>query len=107
MKYLMAAVLLLAVAGAWNALLRAGGRETGAFVVLPLAGHMEDIEWRVRELARESRKMRGKGILLADFGADGEALEIARRLAEDFPAVELVEGRRLAEKLSAGTTGKR
>ena len=85
-------VLLWAVWSVAGLFLRSDGKGEGVFIVLPVAGHTEDIEIRVRSLICGSRSLRGAAILLADFGADGETAEICRRLCEEFEKVEWIDG---------------
>ena len=68
-------------------------------IVLPVSGHEEDIELRVRSLVSRTRRLRGAAIILADFGADSETAEIARRLCREFGTVECLSPEELAERL--------
>ncbi len=81
--------------------MRPGERGEGAFLVLPVSGHVEDIELRVRMLVNAGRKLRGASIVLADFGADRETEEICRRLCREFGTVKLLDGNRLAERIKS------
>lgn len=100
-------LLALAVIGLLSVILPIAGTilipvktEKNAFVVLPVSGHVEDIELRVRELVRESRGLRGTSVIIADFGADGETTEICRRLCLEFGNVEMVKGSGLYERFN-------
>lgn len=73
---------------------------TREYIVLPVSGHVEDIEFRIRGAAVRRRRMgRHLRIYLANFGADAETAEIAKRMCEEFEGIEWVEGCELAGKL--------
>ncbi|MBQ1397066.1 MAG: hypothetical protein IIY89_01075 [Clostridia bacterium] len=103
MRYILITLGWLALM--WAALsvarivLRPGGRGRGAFVVLPVAGHVEDVELRVRRLVRGVRSLRGAVILLTDFGADAETADICRRLCREFGNVEMIDGREMVKRV--------
>lgn len=61
-------------------------------LVVPLAGHVEDVELLVRETVAAVRRtgLRGAVIYVADFGADEETAAIAQRLCEEFGVTEWV-----------------
>lgn len=64
------------------------GRRCGAVVVLPLRGHMEDAEYRIRGTAAWAR---GAAVYVVNCGADEETAEIAARLCEEIPSVYWVD----------------
>ena len=84
MKYILFALALAAVGLAFAMaaviLARPCGPGCGAFVVLPVSGHMDDIELRIRKLVRESRGLPGAAIVIADLGADSETADICRMI---------------------------
>ena len=92
-------LLVSAVVTIAKAVLPSGKTQDSAFVVLPVSGHVEDIELRVRELVRGSRGLRGAAIILADFGADGETAEICRRLCREFDTVRWIAGTALEKTI--------
>ena len=74
------------------------GEQNRCCIVLPVSGHVEDIELQVRAAVSRRRKLRNAAIFLADFGADSETAEIGRRLCREFAMVEwmspdLLDGR--------------
>ena len=72
----------------------------GECIVLPVSGHIDDIEFCIRgAVARRQRVSRHAKIFLADFGADAETAEIARRMCGEFEGIEWVECDKLAECL--------
>lgn len=77
------------------------GGEAGECIVLPVKGHMEDIEFRIRgAMVRRRRSSRHLSkIYLADLGADAETAEIARRMCGEFDVLEWVDGAELIKKL--------
>ena len=94
------AVILAAVVAAGMIIFPACGGENEC-VVLPVCGHVEDIELRVRAAASHRRRLRlGKSaIFIVNFGADGETAEIARKLCRELEMVNLVAPDELAERL--------
>lgn len=73
----------------------------GECIVLPVKGHMEDIEYRIRGaiVRRRRASRRLSKIYLADFGADDETAEIAKRMCGEFDILEWVDGSELTKKL--------
>lgn len=73
----------------------------GECIVLPVKGHMEDIEFRIRGaiVRRRRASRRLPKIYLADFGADAETAEIAKRMCGEFDVLEWVDGTELGKKL--------
>ncbi len=66
------------------------GSDERMYIVLPVKGHREDIEFVIRGTAASRR--RGTVILVADFGADRETAAIARRLCCEYDRMEWVRG---------------
>ena len=77
------------------------GGGAGECIVLPVKGHMEDIEFRIRGamVRRRRASRRLSKIYLADFGADDETAEIARRICGEFDVLEWVDGTELTKRL--------
>lgn len=73
----------------------------GECIVLPVKGHVEDIEFRIRGaiVRRRRASRRLPRIYLADFGADAETAEIAKRMCDEFDVLEWVDGAELSRKL--------
>lgn len=79
----------------------------GEYIVLPVSGHIEDIEFRIRgATARRRRVSRHVRIYLANFGADAETTEIAKRMCREFEGLEWVEGTELTGKIKADISVK-
>ena len=101
MKYIVCLLALAAIVWAVYPVARLflnpkDGRE-GLLVVLPLKGHVEDVELRVRGAVRLAGRVHAT-VLLADFRADGETREICTRLCREFDSVELIDGNAIAER---------
>ncbi len=77
------------------------GNGMGEYIVLPVKGHMEDIEFRIRGaiVRRRRASRRLPQIYLADFGADSETAEIAKRLCDEFDVLKWVDGMELTKSL--------
>lgn len=71
------------------------------YLILPVKGHMEDIEFRIRGAMARRRKAGNhiSKIYLADFGADDETVEIARRMCGEFEVLEWVDSFELTENI--------
>ncbi len=82
--------------GMWSGL---SDRPEKGCVVLPVSGHVEDIELRVRAAVFHRRRT-GTEIYIADFGADAETAEIAHRLCLELDAVEWMTAAELFVKLN-------
>lgn len=81
--------------------------DTEEYIVLPVSGHMEDIEFRIRGTAvRRRRVSRHARIYLVNFGADAETAEIAKRMCREFEGLEWVEGTELTEKIMGNISAK-
>lgn len=61
------------------------------YIILPVKGHMEDIEFRIRGALARRRRAHISKIYLADFGADDETAEIARKMCGEFEVLEWVD----------------
>lgn len=75
----------------------------GECIVLPVAGHREDVEFRIREAVARVRRsgLRGAVIYVTDFGADSETAEIAARMCREFGMTEWVSRDELTQKIHA------
>lgn len=75
----------------------------GVCIVLPVAGHMEDVEFRIREAVSRARQLglRGAVIYVTDFGADSETAEIAERMCDEFSVTEWVSSEELADRIGS------
>ena len=93
-------IAVLAAFPALKAILCPSGRGEGTFIVLPVAGHVEDIELRVRRAVCAAGRLRGAVITVADFGADSETAEIIRRLCREYDALEVIDGNDLVGRLT-------
>ena len=88
-----AGVMVPAAAAVWWLLFRRPvardiGRRCGAVVLLPLKGHVEDAEYRIRAAVAWAR---GAEVYVADCGADRETAEIAARLCGEYPSAHWLE----------------
>lgn len=66
------------------------GSEERNYIVIPVKGHREDIEFVIRGTA--ASRQRDTVILVADFGADRETAAIARRLCEEYDRMKWIRG---------------
>ena len=112
MKYILFALALAAVGLAFAMaaviLARPCGPGCGAFVVLPVSGHMDDIELRIRKLVRESRGLPGAAIVIADLGVDSETADICRMICREFEHVSMIKGEEMTLLLGkSDDTGKK
>lgn len=72
------------------------------YIILPVKGHMEDIEFRIRGAMARRRKVGNhiSKIYLTDFGADAETAEIAKRMCSEFEILEWVDSFELTKDIS-------
>jgi hypothetical protein len=105
---LVAALALVGIGSIISAIYRGfytlgrGAKGSGPeYIILPVAGHTEDIEFRIRGAMARSRMSgrRTSKIYLADFGADGETAAIAEKMCSEFEILEWADGSELAEKI--------
>lgn len=100
-------LIVAAIALLWGvmmgiATLFGGGKDGGGkCIVLPVAGHREDIEFRIREAVSQVQRsgLRGAVIYVTDFGADSETAEIAARMCREFGMTEWVGCEELTERI--------
>ena len=80
----------------------------GECIVLPVSGHMEDVELRIREAVSQARRLglRGAVVYVADFGADSETAEIAERMCGEFGVTQWVNRRELADRIEENLKDK-
>lgn len=71
------------------------------YVVLPVKGHMEDIEFHIRGTVARMRKSGSctSKIYLVDFGTDDETAEIAKKMCSEFEILEWVDSFELAKNI--------
>ena len=104
MAYFLLLIVLASGGAAWavwsvmKLFLGGGGEKQSCYVVLPVAGHVEDIELRVRQAVRNARRAHA-ALLIADFGADAETADLCRRLCRAFPTAELLDGSELEKRV--------
>lgn len=110
--YAAAAVWGMIIAG-WSLLAALfGGRGRAVeCIVLPIDGHVEDVEWRIRNAVchRRSLRQRGMVIYVVDYGVDGETAAIAQKLCGELEMVEWIPADELTTRvgrLSEGMTVK-
>lgn len=90
-------VLLLALYGCMELIRRAAMRimrpsvPHPGLLVLPLGGHCDDVEYRIRSVVAQTRwtEEAPGGILLLDTGMDEETRALAERICLEYPAVRL------------------
>lgn len=70
-------------------------------ILIPVFGHVEDIEFRIRGAVVRRRKSwrRAPNIIIADLGADKETAEIAKKLCCEYDGIEWVEYGALTDEL--------
>lgn len=103
-------LIVAAIALLWGvmmgiAVLFGGEKDSGgACIVLPIVGHKEDVEFRIREAVSQVRRsgLRGAVIYVADFGTDSETAEIAARMCREFSMTEWVSREELTERIYKG-----
>ena len=90
-------VLLLALYGCMELIRRAAARimrppePRSGILVLPLSGHCDDAEYRIRTAAAQARwaeEIAGT-VLILDLGMDEETRLLAERVCAEYPAVRL------------------
>lgn len=72
-------------------------------IIVPVGGHVEDIEIFVRSLINKAKGANIgliENIIIADMGADEETALICRRLEEQYEFIYFCEGKDISEKLS-------
>ncbi len=84
-----AVVLWIVTALIGMVLYQSGGTER-EYIVIPVKGHREDIEFVIRRAV--ASRQRGTVVIVADFGTDAETASIARRLCDECERVEWVRG---------------
>ncbi len=106
---LCAAVLLGAAATLWVITALIGMAlyqpdcEERTYIVIPVKGHREDIEFVIRGVV--ASRQRGAVILVADFGADKETAAIAGHLCNEYERMEWVRGEAIAHCLHQYVNG--
>lgn len=75
----------------------------GECIVLPIAGHCEDVELRIREAVSRAQRwgLRGAAIYVTDFGADSETAEIAERMCREFGMTQWVSRDELSDRIGS------
>lgn len=80
----------------------------GECIVLPISGHMEDVELRIREAVSQARRLglRGAAVYVADFGADSETADICERMCSQFGVTQWVSREELANRIGQDLSDK-
>lgn len=72
-------------------------------IIVPVGGHVEDIEIFIRCLINKSRGAKFglvESIIIADMGADEETAKICNNLENEYDFIYFCEGKEISEKLS-------
>lgn len=108
---LLAVVLLLALYGCAELIRRLAcfvmtpTKGTAGILVIPVAGHREDIEYIIRSAAVREKwyYRRGTGpVLLVDMGMDDETRLLAERICKELGNVDIYSEKRAGEFVPEG-----
>ncbi len=83
----------------------ATGRSGQMVIIVPVAGHHEDIEYVLRSAAQRLKWMDGKEdaqIYCLDYGMDSETLRICRMVSADYGFMRIVQPEQLNECIAGG-----